>query len=189
MQKSLATLCVTVLGVGAAWFFTDGSLDRGPTYLSTMASSALLGTSFAAYFWFKRAEAAKTKEDSKFIRKRIDDDRQGRSWTSRIGFNIRQLLSGAIVLLGLLLVLAGVVVLILQIVGYLKSGEWRPVPVLQMVTPYFPWLRNPQSWLGLHKIVVDAINFVPVSVLLAIVGGLIAGFGSAIKGRVQRNVL
>lgn len=189
LQKALLALGVTVLGAGGALILSDGSLDERLGYALAAAAIALLGLTLTAYFWFKRTEVAKTKEDSQFIRQRIDDDRQSRSWVSRIGFNIRRMLAGLIVLFGLLIVLAGIGVLGVQVVNYLRFGEWQPVPILDLATPYLPWLHNPQSWFGLHRIVRDAFDVMPVSLLLMIVGGLIAGFGSAVKGRVDRNAL
>ena len=186
LQKALGGLAATVLAVVGAWVATGGSLDRNPGYLFAIGSIALLGLSVSLFLWSKKHEVGKTKEDSQFLRKRIEDDRHGSGWISRIGFNIRRLLAGIIVLVGGLFVLTGLGVFGLQLFGYLKYGEWKSMPFLDLVSPYFPWFRNPQSWFGLHDIVRDAFDILPVSFLLILVGLLVAGFGSALKGRVTR---
>lgn len=186
LQKALIVLVVTALIVAAIWVISDVSLHKDRGYLFAIGLLTLSGLLLASFFWFKKDEAAKTKEESRFLRHRIDDDRQGRGWTSRIVFNTRRILAGIIVFIGGLFVLAGLAVLGLQIFAYLKLGDWKPVPVLELVSPHIPWLRNPQSWFGLHNIISDALDFVPVSLLLFLAGWLIAGFGSALRERVRR---
>jgi hypothetical protein len=183
LQKSLSCLLVTALAVSLAWVFAGGSLDGEPVYLIAAGSVALLGLCFSAYFWFKKEEMAHTKEESRFIKRRIEDDRAGRSWISRIGYNTRRFLSGIIVFVGILSILAGLGVLGLQIYAYLKFGEWGSVSVLGTASPYWPWLKNPQMWFGLHKIVRDAFGIMPLSLAFVLVGWLIAGFGSALRER------
>jgi hypothetical protein len=186
LQKALVILIVTALVVTSAWIFTDGTVDKDPLYLFTIGSLAFVGLSISAYVWFKKEEGASTKEDSRFIRRRIDDDRQGRGWISRLGYNTKRFLSGIVVLAGGLFVLAGLGVLGLQTFGYLKVGEWRSVSLLGVASPYISWLNNPQSWFGLHEIVRDALAIMPLSLALVLVGWLIAGFGSALRERAMR---
>lgn len=189
LQKAVLVLLVTALLVAAAWVLTGGSLDAGPVYLTSIGGAAIVGLSISAYFWFKKEERASTKEKGRFVRSRIEDDRQGRSWVSRLGFNIRRFLSGLVVLIGILFVFAGVGLLGLQVFNYLKIGEWQSLSLFSVASPYLPWLNNPQSWFGLHDIVEDASRLMPSSLALVLVGLLIAGFGSAMKGRVTQGRL
>lgn len=181
LQKALAAVAAAGAVVASIWFTTDASraTDRG--LLFGIGLVALTGTGVAIFFLFKKQESAKSKEQMLLLRARIDDDREDRSWLSRIGFNTKRFLAGTIVLLGALIVLAGLGVLALQIYGYLRFGRWESYALLEFVAPYLPWLRSPHSWLGLHKIVMNVFNILPVSLALLLPGLLVAGFGSAIK--------
>jgi len=187
LQKSLSCLFVTALAVSVVWVFAGGFLEGEPVYLIVTGSVALLGLCFSAYFWFKKEEVAHNREVSRFIKRRIEDDRAGRSWISRIGYNTRRLLCGIIVFVGVLSILAGLGVLGIQIYGYLRFGEWESVSVLWTASPYWPWLKNPQTWFGLHRIVRDAFGIMPLSLAFVLVGWLIAGFGSALRERVTNR--
>lgn len=186
LQKALAVLLVTIVAVVAAWTLMGSSLEVKPAYLIALGIVAMSGLSLSAYFWFKKEEAASSKQEGRFVRRRIDDDRQGRGWTSRIGYNTRRFLGGLVVLAGALIVLAGLGVLGLQIFGYLKVGKWQSVSLLGIASPYFPWLINPQSWFGLHDIATDALGLMPLSLALVLIGWLVAGFGSALRDRAAR---
>ena len=74
----------------------------------------------------------------------------------------------------------------IQIYKYLKLGAWGPVSLLDVLAPHVPWLSNPQSWIGLHGIVRNACDIMPVSLALIILGWLVAGFGAALRQRVRR---
>ena len=187
LQKTLAALLVTAIAVAGAWLYTGASLDSAPAYLVAFGLAALLGLSISTYFLFKKQEDAHTKEDSRFVRRRINDDRQGRSWFSRVGYNIRRFLGGLVVLIGLLVALAGLGVLGLQIFGYLKIGEWKSVSLLSVASPQWQWLNNPQSWFGLNDILRDALDIMPLSLTLILVGWLIAGSGSAWRERIAKR--
>jgi hypothetical protein len=187
LQKALSCLLVTALAVTLAWVFTGGFLGGEPVYLIVTGSVALLGLCFSAYFWFKKEELPHTREESRFIKRRIEDDRAGRSWIGRIGYNTRRFLSGVIVFVGFLSILAGLGVLGLQIYGYLKFGEWGSVSVLGTASPYWPWLNNPQTWFGLNKIVRYVFGLMPLSLSFVLAGWLIAGFGSAVRERITNR--
>ena len=186
LQKSLVVLLLTAVAVAGAWIFTGASLDTDPRYLFALGAVALSGLSLSVYFWFKKEEGATTKEDSRSVRSRIDDDRQGRGWASRLGYNIKRFLSAIVVLTGLLIALAGLGVLGLQVFAYLKTGGWKSVSTLSVAAPYFPWLNNPQSWFGLNDIVRGMLGLLPLSLALVVPGLLIAGFGSALRQRASR---
>lgn len=186
VQKALGVLTVTAVVVAAAWLLTDASPDSDPRHLVAIAAAAMVGLCLSAYFWFRREESARTKEESRSVRDRIDDDRQGRGWVSRLGYNTRRLLAGIVVIAGLLIVLAGLGVLGLQLFDYLKTGRWNSVSTLSVVIPHVSWLSDPQSWFGLHDILRSFLGLLPFSVCLVLVGGLVAGFGSSLRQRVSR---
>lgn len=183
LQKALLTLVLTIAIAAGAWFVTGASLASGIPHLAALGAVAVTGTSLAGYFWFKKHETATTKEDKRSVRHRIDDDRQGRSWISRLGYNIRRFLAGIVVVAGVLIALIGLGVLAVQVFGYLKTGDWKSMSTLSVASPYFPWLYDPQSWFGLNAIVRDMLGLLPLSVALIILGWLVAGIGSALRQR------
>lgn len=183
LQKALSCLLPTALAAALAWAFAPGFQDNELVYLIVTGTVVLLGLCFSAYFWFKKEEIAHNKEDSRFIKDRIEDDRAGRGWISRIGYNTRRLLGGSVVFVGFIFVLAGLGVLGLQIYRYLRFGEWGSISTFSAASPYWPWLHNPRSWFGLHKIVRDAFGLLPLSFAFVLIGWLIAGTGSALRDR------
>lgn len=185
LQKTLVVLLLTVGAVTGIWLLTGASFDLDRRHLLALASIAALGLSLSAYFWFKREERATTKENGVLIRRRIDDDRQGRTWVSRLTYNIKRFLAGVVMLIGVLIILAGLGVLCLQVFAYLKTGDWKSVSALSVASMQFSWFKNPQSWFGLHDIVSDMLGILPLSVALVLLGSLVAGFGSALRQRVS----
>lgn len=184
LQKALVVLLLTAGAVAGAWVFAGASFEFNPPHLLAFAGVAAFGLSLSAYFWFKKEERATTKENGVFIRRRIDDDRHGRTWVSRLTYNVKRLLAGVVILIGVLIVLAGLGVLCLQVFGYLKTGDWRSVSTLSVASPLFSWLQNPRSWFGLHDIVSNMLGILPLSLALVLLGWLVAGFGSALRQRV-----
>ena len=187
LQKALAVLFLTALILAAVWFLADGSLERDVTYIASMAGAALVGLCGAAYFWFRKEEVPRTKEQGKAIRERIEDDRKGSGWIARLGYNTRRFLAGIVVVAGLLTAVAGLGVLGVQVYRYLRFGAWDSYSLLEFVAPYCPWFQDPESWFGLHRIVTKLFALVPVSLALILLGWLIAGFGSALRQRVRRQ--
>lgn len=186
LQKALATLVVTAFAVAGAWLLTGASTDSDPLHLAGIAALALIGLTASTYFGLKKYETGRDKEQTRAIRERIGDDRRGGSWVGRIGFSTRRLLFGTVFFAGVAIALCGVALLCLQAYGFLKSGDWPSYSLLRAAWPHVDWLRNPQSWYGLHRIVYDFLNIVPASLALLIVGWLVAGIGSAFKGRIRR---
>lgn len=87
----------------------------------------------------------------------------------------------------------GIVLFLVQVLYWLKSGQWVAVPVLDLfitpafvephilgMTPHdlvpnflgrlFPWLGYPTDWFGVHKFVHAILQFVPLSVVLVAIG-------------------
>ncbi len=185
LQKALVVLALTAGAVAAAWAFAGASFELDRRIVLLLASIAAFGLSLSAFFWFKKEEQATSKANAVFIRRRIDDDRQGRTWVSRLAYNIKRFLAGVVILIGVLIVVAGVGVLCLQIFAYLKTGDWKSVSTLSVASLQFSWLKSPQSWFGLHEIVSDMLGILPLSLALVLLGLLVAGFGSALRQRVS----
>ena len=185
LQKALVVLALTAGAVAAAWAFAGASFELDRRIVLLLASIAAFGLSLSAFFWFKKEEQATSKANAVFIRRRIDDDRQGRTWVSRLAYNIKRFLAGIVILVGVLIVLAGVGVLCLQLYAYLKTGDWKSVSTLSVASLQFSWLKSPQSWFGLHEIVSDMLGILPLSLALVLLGLLVAGFGSALRQRVS----
>ena len=75
--------------------------------------------------------------------------------------------------------LAGVGIIGMQVYGYLQYGEWSPLSAMALAEGRFPWLDNPQSWLGLHQIVHGFLNWLPVSLFLLLIGGFFVSIGNS----------
>lgn len=140
-----------------------------------------LGLIVSLYFALKTHDRTKTREGYRSVRRRIDDDRQGRGWISRLSYNLLRFLTGVFVAIGLLIALAGAGVLALQVYGYLRTGIWRSISLLSVAAVYLPWLGNPQSWFGLNMIVRDAAGLMPLSLALVLLGVLVAGFAAGLR--------
>jgi len=185
-QKALAIVVLTTLVVGGVWLFAGASADIAVSYVLLMAATAVLGLIFSVYFWFKKHDRAETKEGYRSVRRRIADDRHGRTWASRLTYNFWRFLTGIVVAAGLLVTLAGLGVLALQVYGYLKTGDWRSVSLLSIASMYLPWLDYPQSWFGLNEVLRKIGGVMPLSLTLVLLGGLLAGFGSGLRQRASK---
>lgn len=185
LQKALLIVALTAVAVGGVWMVAGATADIEARYLLLMAAIAALGVSASCYFWLKKNDRAESKEGYRSVRRRIEDDRHGRTWLSRLSYNIKRLLTGTVVAVGLLIAFAGLGVLALQTYGYLKTGDWRSVSLLSVASSYWPWLTNPHSWFGLNKIVRNAAGLMPLSLALIVLGWAVAGFGSGLRHRVS----
>ncbi len=75
---------------------------------------------------------------------------------------------------GFVLLLAGFGILFYQVIFYLMVGHWPGFPLLTLAQfapeELVSWLDKPDSWIGLQKIVLGTLEFVPLSGFLVIVG-------------------
>lgn len=186
LQKSLLVLIATAIAAGGAWYFAGASTTLAARFVLLISAIVALGLVISLYFGLKRYDRAATKEGYRSVRRRIDDDRHGGGWLRRLYFNLKRFVTGVVVAIGLLVALAGAGVFVLQVYGYLKTGSWQSISLLSVASSYVPWLSNPQSWFGLHKIVRDAARLLPLSFVLVLIGILMAGFGSAFRQRAAR---
>lgn len=77
---------------------------------------------------------------------------------------------------GVTLILAGIGIFGFQIFIYLKSGQWIELPLLMVAfwpSEFVSWLYNPNSWIGLQKIIYGALELIPLSLFLVLVGAAI----------------
>jgi hypothetical protein len=70
--------------------------------------------------------------------------------------------------------LSGIAVLVYQSYFWMKLGHWKSLDsklVLNRVLPvdFLQWLRNPNSWLGLKKVITPVFNF-PLALFLLLFG-------------------
>lgn len=70
--------------------------------------------------------------------------------------------------------LSGLAVLAYQGYFWMKLGHWKSLDsklVLNKVLPinFLQWLRNPNSWLGLKKVIIPVFNF-PLALFLLLFG-------------------
>ena len=76
--------------------------------------------------------------------------------------------------LGVLLILAGLVIVGFQVFLYFKNGQWIELPLLYLAAfgpdEFVTWLNNPTSWVGLHKIIYVLLSFIPLSMCSVLVG-------------------
>ena len=186
LQKALTALVATAAVVAGAWYLTGASPDSSILHLGGIALLTLAGLVLTAFVGLRRHESGRSKEDKQRIRERIADDRSGRGWLSRSAYNLRRFVFGVVIMAGWLVVISGAGLFCYQVFVFLKSGQWMSLDVLRLAYPYVSWLQDPQSWYGLHGIVVDFLGLVPVSLALIAAGWLVAGFGSALRGKVRR---
>lgn len=88
---------------------------------------------------------------------------------------------------GVLVALSGVGIIGFQIFIFLKGGTWVPLSMLELM-PVIPsdlatWLRYPESWLGLHKIVYGFLGTMPLSLLALIIGAAMMNFNAYVDDR------
>jgi len=77
-------------------------------------------------------------------------------------------------LIPLSIALTGLAVLGYQSFFWLKLGYWKPITARLLLNEILPadflhWFHNPQSWLGLKKIISPFFNF-PLALFLLLVG-------------------
>lgn len=175
-QKALIAFVITILLT--VWLVIEE--DKNPAFSSyiwiTIVCSVLVGFGTSAYFWLKKEQVAKSPEDNYRIRQLAKYDKRGVGWLLR-------LVSRAIVIVGGLVAIAGVGILGMQIYTVFKSGSWPSMSLLTTLTGIFPWLDNPQSWIGLHRIIHWFLDMMPLSLAVFLLGILVAGFGSGLIDR------
>ncbi len=97
-----------------------------------------------------------------------ESNKKGITW---IGRTWQKLLN----VLGVILLYSGAIIIGLQVFVYLMYEEWEELPLFFLLALLWPdkfmsWLDNPGSWLGLHKIVLGLLKFIPLSLFLMLAG-------------------
>lgn len=86
----------------------------------------------------------------------------------------------AIGLFGGMILLAGVGLLGYQALLWLQNGVWTEYPLLMVFnfllenTPLHQWILNPESWIGMQKLVLWFLESTPISLALMVPGFSIA---------------
>lgn len=93
--------------------------------------------------------------------------------TDFIEKKLGQLIVFALSLIGPLLMLSGLGVFVYQIIMYLKTGSWGPMPLEVLITydGTVPSYINPEDWVGLNNIVKWVFQNLSISI-----AGMLAGF-------------
>ncbi len=105
---------------------------------------------------------------------------------------------------GFVVVLSGFFIFGFQVYFWLKEGYWLEIDLLwllywlqrnfngnssALLNFLLKWLRAPQDWLGLHKLFLGVLDFIPLSLLLIVFGGTICliGIGIVLKRFLQKE--
>lgn len=87
---------------------------------------------------------------------------------------------------GVIIAVAGILLFGLQVLNWLEKGFWTPFSLYSLLpdSKYLPrdfsgWLYSPQSWIGLHKLVVGFLLFIPFPLFLFVAGAIIAVFATS----------
>jgi len=82
----------------------------------------------------------------------------------------------SIAVFGGIILLAGISLLSYQSLLWLQSGVWTEYPVLTVFnflfenTPLHQWIINPESWIGMQKLLLWVLESIPVSLALIVPG-------------------
>lgn len=70
--------------------------------------------------------------------------------------------------IGYLFIFIGLGIFGVQVFIFLKTGEWIKLPLLYLAAlgpdNFVSWLDSPDSWLGVHKIIMGVLEIMPLSV-------------------------
>ncbi|MBC8283822.1 MAG: hypothetical protein H8E32_08425 [Nitrospinae bacterium] len=86
----------------------------------------------------------------------------------------------AVGLFGSMILLAGIGLLGYQSLLWLQNGVWTEYPLLTIFnflfenTPLHQWIINPESWIGMQKLILWFLESIPVSIALMVPGFSIA---------------
>jgi len=98
------------------------------------------------------------------------------TFTNKLGRLKNKFISGIFFLFGILLILTAAAVVCFQLFLFLQNGAWTTLPILRLIeyTPvqFYAWILEPDSWLGLHKIIYWILD-VPLSFFCFILGYLL----------------
>jgi hypothetical protein len=82
----------------------------------------------------------------------------------------------SIAVFGSMILLAGIALLSYQSLLWLQSGVWTEYPLLSVFTFIFEntalhqWVINPESWVGMQKLILWVLESIPVSLALMVPG-------------------
>lgn len=188
VEKTIVAIVVYV-GVMGGLYWYYGEI---PEYLSrdfligAAISIVLLAYVFLGAF---KNERALDKDRARMIRMRIDDDRSGRHWTSRIGLNVKTSLGRLVMLAGIAMILFGLFVLGQQAYVWFTSNTWVPAPTMYYVQSWVTWLYTSDIWLTGQRAAIATLNWLHVGVPLAFIGAFLAANGARFMERARDKAI
>ena len=97
----------------------------------------------------------------------------------KLGRLKNQFFSGIFYLAGLLLIMISLAAIGYQLFLYLQNGSWTSMQLRIFLQyspyPFYAWVLNPESWLGLHKAVTWLLG-IPLAFACFILGYLLIKF-------------
>jgi hypothetical protein len=91
--------------------------------------------------------------------------------------SILEPVKGFVAFVGIVITVGGATVLGWQSYGWLKRGQWVPLSLYGAVEKYKgadsfaqSWVVHPQSWFGLHKVLLPVMKWMPLSACLLVLG-------------------
>ena len=188
VEKTVVAVVVYLAVMGGLYRYHGELPERfsGEFFVAIAVSIVLLA--FVIQSAFKH-EKATDRDRARMIRMRIDDDRSGRHWSSRIGMNARVLLGRIVMLFGIALVIAGLFVLGKQVYVWVMTDTWVPASTLQFVRPWVDWLFTKDIWVPGQRALIRALDWLHVSVPLGLIGVLLAGRGASFIERAKEKAL
>ncbi len=183
-EKIITALLVYAGAIAGTWYYFDGKFERFSFsfWIITTVSVVCMAFVFNA---LRKNEAATSKDGVRLLRMRIADDRAGRSWLTRTGFNIQIFFSRLIFSIGVGVVLCGLYILVKQTWTFTRAGHWPRYTMMNMVEPWMGWLVD--TWDPLRRLIVAVTTWLPAFVVLLLLGALISGFGSGIGERFKHR--
>lgn len=170
IRNALITLTATVGLTGWALWYLYSQQQFGENALWLLPFFGI-GLWVSFHYW----RTTEVKKPTLEVAQKKEEE--GKLENQKIAREWGKIVSG----LGVLVVLAGFVIVGWQIFTYLKHGEWVELPLLILAAlgpeKFVSWLANPSSWLGLHKLLYGFLKFFPVSLFTVLVGAAMVVYG------------
>ena len=189
LQKTVAAVFVYVAGVGGLWYVNGGWPARGSLVFFAALAASIVWLACIIKFALADRESATSKQGIRLVRMRIADDRDGRTWVSRIGLNAKLLILKIVFVAGLGVAGSGLYILGRQVYTFVITEIWVPVPLLGFVRPYIDWLYTKDIWLSGQEILILAFNWLSAGFVFFMLGAMIALYGLSTMDKVKDNAI
>lgn len=177
VEKTIVAVVVYASVLGGLYWYHGEIPERFSREFFIAAGVSIFLFSYVILSMFKH-ERATDKQRVRMIRMRIDDDRSGRHWTSRIGLHVQLSIGRVVMLVGIAMILFGLYVFGKQVYVWATAKAWVPASTLQYIRPYIDWLFTKDIWIAGQKAVIWLLHRVHVSVPLGLLGALLAAQGA-----------